>query len=255
MEPPPIALVVALSRERRALQPLLSCPRRARVEDFPLLAGSLASQPVLLVQAGPGPERARRALLAAAGRYAVGAAWSLGFAGGLVEALRPGDLLCPRLVLKDDGRAGQAFHVAPAHAAVLAALAAAGIPLADGPLLSVEAPLRTPEAKRAAHRRTGAVAVDMEAAGVAEAAGRLGIPWLAIKGVVDAAREPLPPFLAGCTTPRGDLRWRGVLLSLAIGRRREALGRLGRAARRAARALADGLTVAVPALTPPRLVQ
>jgi nucleoside phosphorylase len=250
VEPPPIALVVALSQERRALRHLLSSPGRARVEDFPLLTGTLAGRPVLLVQAGPGPERARRALLAAASRFSVGAAWSLGFAGGLVDTLRPGDLVCPGLVLKDDGRAGQAFHVAPARAAVLAALSAAGIPLADGSLLSVDAPLRTPEAKRAAHRRTGAVAVDMEAAGVAEAAGRLGIPWLAIKGVVDAAGEPLPPFLAGCTTPRGDLRWRGVLACLAVGSRRQALGRLTRASRRAARALAGGLTAAVPAWLP-----
>lgn len=250
MEAPSIALVVALSQERRALQPLLSSPRRTRSEGFPLLTGEAGGRRVLLVQAGIGRDRARRALLAASRHAPVGAAWSLGFAGALADALRAGDLVCPAVILRDDEPAGRALDVGPARAPVLAALAAAGIALSEGPLLSVDAPLRTPEAKRAAHRRTGAVAVDMEAAGVAEAAGRLGIPWLAIKCVVDAAGEPLPPFLAGCTTPRGDLRWRGVLASLAIGGRRQALGRLRRASRRAARALAGGLTVAVPAWSP-----
>lgn len=250
MEPPPIALVVALSREWRVLRSLLRSPRRARAEDFPLLAGELGGRPVLLIQAGIGQDRAGRALLSASRRCAVGAAWSLGFAGGLTDALRPGHLVCPGVVLGDDGGTGQAFPAAQAGTAVVAALSAAGVPVCDGPLLSVGFPLRTEEAKREAHRRTGAVAVDMEAAGVAEAARRLGVPWLAIKSVVDAVREPLPAFLTGCTTPRGDLRWRGVLGGLAVGSRRRALSRLGRASRLAAPALRRGLEVAVPAWSP-----
>jgi hypothetical protein len=134
--------------------------------------------------------------------------------------------------------------------AVVAALSAANIPLSGGPLLSVDSPLRSPEAKRAAHRRTGAVAVDMEAAGVAEAAERLGIPWLAIKSVLDAVDEPLPGFLSGCTTPRGDLRWRGVIWSLAVGGRRPALRRLAQASGLAALALQRGLEAAFPAWSP-----
>jgi hypothetical protein len=130
---------------------------------------------------------------------------------------------------------------------VVAAISSSGLPFADGSLLSVDSPLRTPEAKRAAHRRTAAVAVDMEAAGVAEAAESLGIPWLAIKAIADTVDESLPEFLAGCTTPRGDLRWRGVLLSLGIGSRRRALHRLGRASRLASLTLRRGLGVALDA--------
>lgn len=250
MDRPSIALVVALSLERRALQVSLTSVRAWRTDEFHGVTGCLARQPIVLVQAGLGRDRARRALLAASWRFPVGGAWSLGFAGGLADVLRPGDLVCPRIILADDGRMGQAYPAAPARGVVVAALSAAGLPLSDGPLLSAESPLRTPEAKRAAHRRTGAVAVDMEAAGVAEAAGRLGIPWLAIKGVVDAAGEPLPPFLAGCTTPRGDLRWRGVLWGLAVGSRRRALSRLGRASRWTALALRRSLEAAVPAWSP-----
>jgi hypothetical protein len=84
----------------------------------------------------------------------------------------------------------------------------------------------------------------MEAAGVAEAAGELGIPWLALKAVVDPAGELLPEFLAGCTTPHGNVRWRGVISCLfAGGGRRRTLQQLGWAARQAALGLTRSLDV------------
>jgi hypothetical protein len=74
----------------------------------------------------------------------------------------------------------------------------------------------------------------MEAAGVAEAATRLGIPWLVFKAVVDPVEEPLPEFLAGCITASGDVRWSAVVASLLGSRqRRRTLGRLRRATRQA----------------------
>lgn len=246
----PIALVVALAQERRPLQRRLAAARQGRAGDFRVILGGLAGRAAVLIQAGSGRDRARRAVLAAAHRFPVRAAWSLGFSGGLVETLCPGDLVCPAVVLQDDGRAGQSFGVAPAQAAVRAALAAAGIRTHDGPLLTVDVPLRTPAVKRAAHQRTGAVAVDMEAAGVAEAAGELGIPWLAIKAVVDAAGEALPEFLAGCTTAQGELRWGGLLPNLASGRRLRALWQLRRASRQAAQGLQGALDVAFAAWSP-----
>ena len=246
----PVALVVALAQERRPLQRRLAAARQGRAGDFRVVVGELAGRAVVLIQAGIGRDRAHRALLAASHQFSFRAAWSLGFAGGLAETLCVGDVVCPAAVLLDDGRTGQSFGVAPAQAAVCAALAAAGIRIHDGPLLTVDDPLRTPEVKRAAHRRTGAVAVDMEAAGVAEAARELGIPWLAIKAVVDAAGEALPEFLAGCTTAQGELRWRGLLSNLASARRRRTLWRLHRASRQAAQGLQRAVDVAFAAWSP-----
>ena len=246
----PVALVVALARERRPLQRRLAAARQGRAGDFRVVVGELAGRAVVLIPAGLGRDRARRALLAASHQFSFRAAWSLGFAGGLTETLCVGDVVCPAAVLLDDGRTGQSFGVAPAQAAVRAALAAAGIRIHDGPLLTVDDPLRTPEVKRAAHRRTGAVAVDMEAAGVAEAARDLGIPWLAIKAVVDAAGEALPEFLAGCTTAQGELRWRGLLSNLGSARRRRTLWRLHRASRQAAQGLQRAVDVAFAAWSP-----
>jgi nucleoside phosphorylase len=240
-----IALVVALSQERRALTRSLPSIQRWRTRELRAEVGMLAGQAVVLIQAGIGRQRARSALLAASRHFPLRAAWSLGFAGGLVDDLSPGDLVCPAVVLRHDGRGGQLLDAAPDHARFRAALSAAGIPAREGPLLTVDAPLRTPQGKRDAHRRTGAVAVDMEAAGIAEAATELGIPWLAIKVVVDTVEDPLPEFLAGCTSPRGDLRWRGLLWSLVgSGERRGTLRRLGRATREASVTLRRAFAVA-----------
>lgn len=251
MDRSPIALVVALAPERQAVQRSLASVHHWRTDDCHALVGGCAGQVLVLLQAGIGRDRARRAVLTASRRFPFRAAWSLGFAGGLAEGLGAGDVVCPTVLLQDDGRTGQSVAVAPAQAAVSTALAAAGIPTQTGPLLTVDVPLRTPEAKRAARQRTGAVAVDMEATGVAEAAHALGIPWLAIKAIVDGVGEPLPEFLAGCTTPDGQLRWRVLLPSLlSDGERRRTLWRLGRASRQAARSLKRALDVALPAWSP-----
>jgi nucleoside phosphorylase len=244
----PIAMVVALGQERRALQRSLTSPLHWWSDAFHAVSGRSAGHAVVLIQAGIGREQARRALQTAAQWYDFCAAWSLGFAGGLTDDLRAGDLVCPSIVLLDDGFSGTPFPAGPAQTGVRAALSAVGIACRDSPLLTVEAPLRTPQAKREAHRRTGAVAVDMEAAGVAEAATGLGIPWLAFKAVVDPVEEPLPEFLAGCVTPSGDVRWRAVVAGLlGSSQRRRTLSRLDRATRQAVRGLRDSLGLLVGA--------
>ena len=249
--PRPVALVVALAQERRTLQEGLASALQWWTEDFRAVSGRLDEQPAIVIQAGIGRERARQALLATSRWYSLRAAISLGFAGGLVDALRPGDLVCPAMVLSDDGALSLPFPAAPGQAAVRAGLSANGPRVHDGPLLTVDAPLRAPHTKRAAHQRTGAVAVDMEGAGVAEAAQELGIPWLALKAVVDGVEDPLPEFLAGCTTDRGDLRWRGLLRAcLAGGEQRRTLRRLGRASQQAALGLRRGLAVVLAAWSP-----
>lgn len=241
----PILLVVALAAERHALRGSLRAGRSGTLGNRPFVRGTLAGRDVLLVQAGIGRERARQAVMAAARTFGARAVWSLGFAGGLADTLRPGDLVCPSAVL-DDGKPAEAPMAADAsHAAMCAALRRAQLSVASGTLITVEAALRTPEAKRAAHRRSGAVAVEMEAAGVAQAAQDLGIPWAVLKVVVDAVGDPLPSSLARCTSPDGDLRWRGLLAGALEGRRFwRPLFRLGRASRVAGRTLWQGFEVA-----------
>jgi adenosylhomocysteine nucleosidase len=249
-----VLLVVALGTERHAIHGALQARRTERLGDRPAIRGHLAGREVLLVQAGIGRERAREAVAAASRKFDVRAAWSLGFAGGLTESLRPGDLVYPTAILEDRESARLSMHGGTTHATVCAALRRAALRIESGAVITLRAALRTPEAKRAVARQSGAVAVEMEAAGVVRAARDLGIPCAALKVIVDAVDDPLPPFVGRCTTPQGDLRWRGLLAGVLEGRESwRSLYRLGQASRQAGRSLWQGLEVAFGAwvaLTP-----
>lgn len=240
-----VLLVVALSAERRSLQRVLCSRHPMRIGGRVAVRGGLAHHDVLLLQGGIGRERARRAVAAAAKEFDLRGIWSLGFVGGLHDALRPGALVCPAVVLDDVDPADGRVEADPSHGPVSAALRGVGLAVEVGPLISVGDPLRTAEAKRAVNRRTGAVAVDMEAAGVARAACDLGIPWIALKAVVDAVEDPLPAFLAACATPDGNVCWGGLWTGLREGRAFwRSLRRIGGASRVAGARLRRGLDAA-----------
>ncbi len=247
---PPLAAVVALAQERRALASVLGAPRAERLGEFRVTRGTLAGRSILLIQAGIGAVRAGRASADLLDRLPCAGVWSVGFAGGLGSGLRRGDLVCADRLVWETGE-GLAQRAGGSAEPMAAALRAAGLRTHTGAVLTVGAPLGTAAAKRAAQARTGAVAVEMEAAGVAETAAARGVPWVALKVILDEVEDPLPELTAGCTTPEGDLDLRGLpALLLAGGATLHALWRLGRAAAVARRALRVGFRAAVAAASP-----
>jgi adenosylhomocysteine nucleosidase len=247
-------LVVALAAERRALQRSLRDRRSTHVVGHAAVVGRLADRDVILLQAGIGRDRARRAVAAAAREFDLRGVWSLGFAGGLCDALRPGALVCPAAVLDDVDPSDGPVAAERSHAHVCAALRAAGLTVAVGALITVGAPQCIPEVKRALGQRSGAMVVDMEAAGVVRTARDLRLPWVVLKAVVDAVDDPLPAFLAACTTLQGDLRWGGLWTGVREGRVFwQSVRRIGRASRLAGGSVRSGLEAAFgawAALTP-----
>lgn len=155
----------------------------------------------LVVQSGPGPARA-----AAAAARAVEAGASVlvswGLAGGLDLRLAPGTVVAPRRVLAQG--AEPVAVDAGCHAAIAAV--AGDVALELGDLLSVPSPLESPAAKSAAAAATGAVAVDMESAAIAAAAARARVPFVALRVVVDAADDALPPGVDRWIDERGHRR-------------------------------------------------
>jgi adenosylhomocysteine nucleosidase len=246
-----LLVVVALSAERRALLGLLTERRPDRIDAYPLVRGRIGPQPLWVLQAGLGRARARAAVLAASAREPLGAVWSLGFAGGLADRLRPGTLAIPSLVLGPDQTRRAVTD--PSRIAVRTALESAALSVVTGPLITLDAPVRTPAAKRRLAAETGAVVADMEAAGVAAAAEEIGRPWLALKAVLDACDDRLPAALAEAVRPNGNLCWPGLARAVCAW---PALVPLARSSRLAARRLGAALPLAVSAwaaLTPPGL--
>ena len=139
-------------------------------------------------------------------------------------ALRPGDLLQPSRVLADDD----------AWDADLALLGG----MTPGSLWGGGTVLATAADKAALHRRSGAVAVDLESAAVARAARRHGLPFAVVRAVCDPAERDLPPAALVALDPAGRIGLMGVLASvLAHPRQLPALLALGADAARARRAL------------------
>ena len=180
----------------------------------------------MLRLAGMGAAAAARAGAAiAAGRPR--ALLAVGFCGALDPALRVGDLVAAERVV--DEVTGDEFVADPAL------LAAA--PGRRGALVSARRIARTPDARA----RLDGMAVNLESAALARAAGAAGVPFLALRAVTDATRHRLPDFER--MAPGGARLRPGRVAAHLITHPLELpqLVRLGPAAAWAGRALAGGL--------------
>ena len=152
----------------------------------PLMPGS--SDGTLLVVSGMGGAAAAsgaRQLVDAGAR----ALLSWGVAGGLDPALPAGALFLPGEVISADG---VVYQTAREWRETLATTVASCHPVTGGRLLTSRRPLGSAADKSIAFSETGAAAVDMESAAVAEVARAQGLPFLAVRAIVDTANEPLP---------------------------------------------------------------
>lgn len=176
-----------------------------------------AQQPVelnekaLLILSGIGRERARRAgqKLAEAGADCLAV---FGIAGALAPALRPGDLVLAAEV-REAGRKFTANE--DLTEAVMKWLSRNGFTVHNGPLACAAHPVATVGDKQELFAQTGAMAVDMESAGVFDAARRNGLPALALRVIIDAAHVALPDVVLQRVDKFGEADTPGLALDLA----------------------------------------
>jgi adenosylhomocysteine nucleosidase len=126
-----------------------------------------------MVASGPGPRLVERALaeniMFGAKRENVSGVINTGFCGALDPALRVGDIVLSGEI---------AFTTL--------------LPFMRGEIFSADRVAVTAAEKRAMRNRTGAVAVDMEAATVKSKAAEWGVPFMCIRVVSDTAADDLP---------------------------------------------------------------
>ena len=232
-----LGIVAAFAAESRHLGP--ATPRRealATLTDGTLLivsgmgAAAAASGARQLVEAGT------RALL------------SWGMAGGLDPALAPGRLFLPEEVISAEG---VIYATAREWREALSAAVRSCHPATGGRLLTSTHVIGSTADKAKAFRATGAAAVDMESAAVAEVARAHGLPFLVVRAIVDTAMDPLPGAALGAA---GSTHVRLARLLGALARTPGDLPELIRLMRRyraASRSLA--LVARAGALAPPDL--
>jgi adenosylhomocysteine nucleosidase len=112
-----------------------------------------------------------------------------GVVGALSSGLKPGDLVLSDRILtidRDGQVTEQVIAVSDSHLrAVGRSLASAGIAYSTGAILTSHRVLATGAEKRRAKESTGAIAVDMETAAIAAEAAARGLPFVAIRAVLD----------------------------------------------------------------------
>jgi len=152
----------------------------------------------VLVAHGPGPRLAAEAVRVASEHEAIRALVSTGFCGGLDPSLAINDIFVARDIL----------GVGPALAPESKLRCRSGA-LISGDRVAVTA------ADKAELRKTGGDAVEMEAAGVANAAQQLSVPFYCVRVITDTADESLPLDFNEMRDAEGRFsRWRIVAAGL-----------------------------------------
>ncbi len=200
--------ITAVKAETRAVLTTLSRPTRTNVRGFPAWEGRAGSRIVTLVQSGIGPARAAAALAAVPAPH--GLVVSLGLAGALAAGLAPGDIVLPAAIVWEAPTGTERHPVcveawSRAHTSLVAD---PNLRIHTGALLSSPVVVASPERKRAAATRTGAIAVEMESAALVDGARERGIPFLGLRVIlddVDLSLESLPTDLDSSWAARARL--------------------------------------------------
>jgi adenosylhomocysteine nucleosidase len=83
-----------------------------------------------------------------------------------------------------------------------------------GAIVGVSAPIAQPEAKRALHVSTGALAVDMESHVVASVAAARALPMAAVRVITDSATRELPPAAVAAMRANGSIDIAALIRSM-----------------------------------------
>jgi adenosylhomocysteine nucleosidase len=138
---------------------------------------SLSGHEILLIANGAGAARAAAAVDATLASFRPDCLISTGFCGGLDPALAIADIVVATTIFAS----GRVFQVqSPVSPA----------PHHPGPICTLDHVAAT-AGEKARLRTTGAIAVEMEAAAVAQRAHALGLPFFCIKTVTDLAGETM----------------------------------------------------------------
>ncbi|HEY7680713.1 MAG TPA: hypothetical protein VIC04_09380 [Terriglobia bacterium] len=214
------------------VRPMLRRQREVKRLGQNLYRLTVQNEPVVLAISGAGAENASRVARELAQRFPLRGMISVGFAAGLRESLQPGELIVADTVV--DEKSGERFSCAESL-----------LPIASGQrggLLSVSEVIGSAEQKRRLGKTWGALAADMESAGVARAARAAGLAFGAVKSITDSSDESIAIDFQRCRSEHGGLSsWKVVREGLASPQALRDLWRLAGNSRRAAGSLALAL--------------
>ena len=160
--------------------------RVTRGDRFIARQGNLGDRRVVVVESGPGTQRAAKAAQAMIDAYRPRFVVSAGFAGGLDSQLRRYDLVVATSLINAQGN-----QMTLESAAKYPWLAETRN-LHQGRLFTADRLIRLREEKLQLGRAKAALAVDMETFAVAEVCRQRGVEFLSARAISDAVDEELP---------------------------------------------------------------
>ena len=190
-----IGIVVALPREIPAGFVRIDKRQRAASCPFAIYRSASAAAQHVAVQAGVGRTRVAEGARLLIRRFSPQALVSVGFAGGLLPTLDRGTLIIGTEVVCEDSSPPWATADRDLVEQFQAAADAAALPVQQGRLVTSRHVVADPASKAALRGKSGACAVDMETMGIAGVAHEAGLPWAAVRVIVDSAGDTLPPAL------------------------------------------------------------
>lgn len=197
-----LGIVVSLPRELRSLT-------RQRI---PVGTWRAIADNTLVALSGVGRERAYTAgaVLISQG---VTALLSWGCAAALDDSVPPGCLILPERII---GANGEIHRVnAEWHQRLYRALGSKH-PVRTEPLVESDAIMKTAAEKRALAAQTNAAATDMESAAQAQLAKDYGLPFIAIRAIVDTPSTDIPENVLKALDPQGNVNlWKLFIGSTA----------------------------------------
>ena len=178
---------------------------------FPAKVERLSDMVLFVLVSGQGPVRASQAarhLLESRRPLFV---INLGVAGALVDGLESGDLLVPDRLKGDKGIIDLEN---PLTRSMERLFSSSGITYNKGALVSCSQTVDSPAAKADLHRKTGALAVDMEAFPVASACSQAGVPAFVVKSITDRLDQTLPKAVTTCISEEGEINYLHLVINM-----------------------------------------
>jgi len=196
-----LAVLTAMPREAASFAKAINATPVSGGEG--LMKGVLGETGVLVSAVGIGAKEIGKVVSDLTREHGVTEIVGMGYAGAADPTLKTGDLVLGTDTCLVEESGGREIHSRDAVAALDAKLLARaesglrgwGMPYRAGKIGTVTRVVTEPREKREMAERFGIRAVDMETYHVAEAVARYGLPFLAVRAIVDTAEMQLPQGL------------------------------------------------------------
>ena len=193
-----LAVLTAMPREASSFAKTIhASPVRDRGR---LSKGVIGGTGVLISTVGIGARETERVVSELTREHGVTEILALGYAGAASQGMRAGDIvLGSETCLAEESSLGENCPTAVLDAALFAkaesALSRSGIRYHVGKIGTVSRVATEPDVKEGLGKRFGVKALDMETHHMAETVSRYGLPFLAVRAILDPVEMRLPEGL------------------------------------------------------------